>query len=138
MLICVLALTGCADWYRFCHSRHWWRNIGSICCRYGHRRYWDVSCRPLLAGCNKNADLIHLPEWTFDRKRISANSNSKAQKRFREDKNDVIFRESVKTPKNAYVALKIPPWRQFFSYFLHDLFYSYFISFIWHYALIKQ
>jgi len=34
-------------------------------------------------------DLGHLPKWTFDQKRISANSNPKAQKPYRE--NDMTF-----------------------------------------------
>jgi len=52
--------------------------------------------------------VLHLPEWTFDRKRISANSNlnsnsnfnpnTKAQLLFGE-KNDVIFWASVQIPK---------------------------------------
>jgi len=57
-----------------------------------------------LAGAVRNESNT-LPEWTFDRKRIkrisatnpnlNSNPNPKAQKRFREDRNDVIFRASV-------------------------------------------
>jgi len=41
------------------------------------------------------SDLVHLPEWKFDRKRISANSNPnpKAQKRFRENEMTSFFRQ---------------------------------------------
>jgi len=41
----------------------------------------------------RNRDLVHLPEWTFYRKRISANSNpnTKAQKSFLENEMTSFF-----------------------------------------------
>jgi len=42
-------------------------------------------------------NLVHLPEWTFDRKRISANFNP-TQTLTLKHKN-VIFRASVQIPK---------------------------------------
>jgi len=36
-------------------------------------------------------DLVHFPERTFDRKRISANSNPKTQKPFRENEMTSYF-----------------------------------------------
>jgi len=42
-----------------------------------------------------------LPEWTFDRKRISVNSNPNRtlkQKNVSRKRNDVIFRASVQIP----------------------------------------
>jgi len=48
---------------------------------------------------------VHLPEWTFDcnfnpnlNPNSKPNSNPKAQKRFRENESDVIFRASIQIP----------------------------------------
>jgi len=64
----------------------------------------------------KSSDLVHLPKWTFDRKRIqryfcqhnpnlnpipnsSRNLNPKAKKRFRENKMTLFFGQVSRYPK---------------------------------------
>jgi len=79
-------------------------------------------------------DLVHLPEWTFDRKRISASSNLnfnlKAQKCFWENEIDVIFWASFRISiRHFSIFIKIvfqtdgisnEPFEFYFSYYFNQ------------------